>query len=505
MKIYSLYIEKYMKFEKQEIIFNEFKEKTSLYQKELFGKMNINLFCGLNGSGKTSILSFIAIIFRYLQRYRERIPCNYKIHYNITRKNNKFDIQISKIEQKIMISINGIESEIMKYDLKKGYIEDLNSNLKQVTYEEIQSYLPDKVIVLGFDLPYSKNKLNYGHNYKGDRLIEYVNINKVYRESEMGMDLSSGILDFFVFLKKNKNFMKILKSLGFNFNWRIDIHFNFLNMLELNSFYKKKFIETLDSDKFSKKKLIEDLLLTEYQKERIKIYEEGLKKFDEIYYNEEFWKKKENGYIKEMKVDDVQINLLKIFSNKKTLKAFKYLVKNNFIYINGYYLEKEKKEIALNQMSTGEKSFLYYLFFIISRVTENSIVVWEEPETHLNKTWSRELITILSILYKKCNVHFLISSHETTMINCLFSNQIKILKETKIEFPDFETFLVNENEIIFKFFGKDKPSFFENYIINIIKKSREEELETLLNNIGDSFLKFLIYQKLHKGKNNVES
>ena len=130
--------------------------------------------------------------------------------------------------------------------------------------------------------------------------------------------------------------MKILKSLGFNFNWRIDIHFNFLNMLELNSFYKKKFIETLDSDKFSKKKLIEVLLLTEYQKERIKIYEEGLKKFDEIYYNEEFWKKKENGYIKEMKVDDVQINLLKIFSNKKTLKAFKYLVKNNFIYINGY-------------------------------------------------------------------------------------------------------------------------------------------------------------------------
>ena len=156
-------------------------------------------------------------------------------------------------------------------------------------------------------------------------------------------------------------------------------------------------------------------------------------------------------------------------------------------------------------MSTGEKSFLYYLFFIISRVTENSIVVWEEPETHLNKTWSRELITILSILYKKCNVHFLISSHETTMINCLFSNQIKILKETKIEFPDFETFLVNENEIIFKFFGKDKPSFFENYIINIIEKSREEELETLLNNIGDSFLKFLIYQKLHKGKNNEES
>ena len=43
MKIFSLYIEKYMKFEKQEVKFNS--ENISKYkedfQKELFGKMNL--------------------------------------------------------------------------------------------------------------------------------------------------------------------------------------------------------------------------------------------------------------------------------------------------------------------------------------------------------------------------------------------------------------------------------------------------------------------------------
>ncbi len=91
MKIFSLYIEKYMKFEKQEIKFNSenISKSKEDFQKELFGKMNITLFCGLNGTGKTSILSFMAKIFRYLQRFRERIPSDFKIHYSIQKENKE--------------------------------------------------------------------------------------------------------------------------------------------------------------------------------------------------------------------------------------------------------------------------------------------------------------------------------------------------------------------------------------------------------------------------------
>ena len=102
----------------------------------------------------------------------------------------------------------------------------------------------------------------------------------------------------------------------------------------------------------------------------------------------------------------------------------------------------------------------------------------------------------MTLLYKDLNVHFLISSHETVLINSLFSNQILLLKDSTIDSPNFETFLTNENEIISNISEKIEYNLFEEYIIKKINTSNQEELKILLNNIGDSFLKFLIYQKL---------
>lgn len=66
MKLLHLYIEKYKKYEKQHIFFS--KDTSSCYQNELFNSMQITLFAGENGSGKTTILSFIAKIFETMKK-----------------------------------------------------------------------------------------------------------------------------------------------------------------------------------------------------------------------------------------------------------------------------------------------------------------------------------------------------------------------------------------------------------------------------------------------------
>lgn len=434
-----------MKFEKQEIKFNS--ENISKYkedfQKELFGEMNITLFCGLNGTGKTSILSFIAKIFRYLQRFRERIPSDFKIHYSIIKENKEYDIKLLKKSSKIIISINDdFQKQIMEYDAKKRkYIKDKSSELKQVTYDNIKSYLPNNILVLGFDIAYEG--LSYNYNYYGDRLIEYLNLQKTYMKTAAATYTSLGILKFLYLINYNRVLKKILNIKFLPF---VSIYFN-----QLSKSYE---------------------------------YEE--------YYYEEFWEK----YTILEKTNIRKINLEKIFNNRELYEKLIFLIENEIIYINEYYIEKNSKQISIFQMSTGEKIFLYHLFFIMSNIKENTIIIWEEPETHLNKLWSKQLIPLLTLLYKDLNIHFLISSHETVLINSLFSNQILLLKDSKIGFPDFETFLTNENEIISNISEKIEYNFFEKYIIKKLDVSNQEELKLLLNNIGDSFLKFLIYQKL---------
>ena len=434
-----------MKFEKQEIKFNS--ENISKYkedfQKELFGEMNITLFCGLNGTGKTSILSFIAKIFRYLQRFRERIPSDFSIHYSIIKENKEYDIKLLKKSSKIIISINDdFQKQIMEYDAKKRkYIKDKSSELKQVTYDNIKSYLPNNILVLGFDIAYEG--LSYNYNYYGDRLIEYLNLQKTYMKTAAATYTSLGILKFLYLINYNRVLKKILNIKFLPF---VSIYFN-----QLSKSYE---------------------------------YEE--------YYYEEFWEK----YTILEKTNIRKINLEKIFNNRELYEKLIFLIENEIIYINEYYIEKNSKQISIFQMSTGEKIFLYHLFFIMSNIKENTIIIWEEPETHLNKLWSKQLIPLLTLLYKDLNIHFLISSHETVLINSLFSNQILLLKDSKIGFPDFETFLTNENEIISNISEKIEYNFFEKYIIKKLDVSNQEELKLLLNNIGDSFLKFLIYQKL---------
>ena len=81
MKLISLYIENYKKFNRQNINFDE-----SILEQEFekfYGKAKITTLIGSNGSGKTTILSFIAKIFRFIQIRQENIESEYCLIYEI--------------------------------------------------------------------------------------------------------------------------------------------------------------------------------------------------------------------------------------------------------------------------------------------------------------------------------------------------------------------------------------------------------------------------------------
>ena len=92
MKLISLYIENYKKFNRQNINFDE-----SILEQEFekfYGKAKITTLIGSNGSGKTTILSFIAKIFRFIQIRQENIESE----LNLTMQINQLETLLNDLK-----------------------------------------------------------------------------------------------------------------------------------------------------------------------------------------------------------------------------------------------------------------------------------------------------------------------------------------------------------------------------------------------------------------------
>lgn len=465
MIIKSLYIENYKKFHKKEIVFAD--DSICDLGKDIFDKMHVTLFVGENGSGKTTILSFIALIFRYLQRHRERIPCDFILNYQIGDQNAS-DIEISKCKEDLYIKINDEISYIMEFDLrKKKYIKSQN-HFKSLSYDDITDYLPTNVIVMGFDADY---EIDYASNYYGDRLVQSLELSDVYKTSGFGLDISPGILEFLYAYYNNPKIADIFNNLGLEFAQNVDVFFNY----KLG--YKKEPYDFEYGEKFyeKKKKIILDM-------------------YGDKFLADDYWK----PFVLSEGELNTKFNIRKYLSAEPVNYALlKTLIEERMIYINEFYIKKDGKEIALKGMSTGEKIYLCRIFFLLTRIEEDSLVIIEEPETHLNILWIRQLIPLLTLLFNQLDVHLLISSHNYSLINMLFQSQIILLKDSKISNPDFNTFLANESEINNKLFLKSvNVTMFEEKVIDVIKYGNREKKADMLENLGESFLKFMLYKKI---------
>lgn len=456
MRLRKLWIQDYKKYHDCWIEFGD-KGDVSLLQKEIFNNMNISLFSGENGTGKTTILSFIATIFKHIQRFRERIPSDFRMLYDITISRMDYEIELVFKDKKLFMLVNKEIYYIKIFDVKdRKYIEDKEvCDCKQVTYDEIRKYLPEKIIVIGFDAAYGN--LHYGNRYIGERIVDYRGLESAYGTTGRGNDYSKGVLNMLYIYSTEQKFRRLLNSLGIELSEFVDIKFNF---------YDNELVELSEQDS---RKCVKDFWQSDWESYII----------DECGYNSRF-------------------RIFDYIHYKKNYKALQYLIEQSKVYINEYYIKKNGESISISNMSTGEKAFLYNLFFLLDRIEDNTIVIWEEPETHLNMMWSKNLIPLLTQLFNKYNFHILLSSHDSHMIRNLFQNQIKRLKGNEVITPNFNTFLANEVEISKRLFEDALINPFEEYMLQKMGKQNHTEKEELMSILGESYLKFLLYKQMEK-------
>ncbi|WP_330502660.1 AAA family ATPase [Peribacillus frigoritolerans] len=67
--------------------------------------------------------------------------------------------------------------------------------------------------------------------------------------------------------------------------------------------------------------------------------------------------------------------------------------------------------IDIKDMSSGEQAIFNRFFSLLSIVTDNSIILIDEPETHLHPKWLKDYIYIITILFSKYKAHVIIATH----------------------------------------------------------------------------------------------
>ena len=376
MKIRELWIEDY----------NVLKDFSISFESQL------TVLIGENGSGKSTILEFISNIFYelYIHFVLEkgiRPIYDFKIRYDIEYENINYEVYITankKTKEYYEVNIKKQEEKFKKYS-KSEINREFKNNYKNILPQNIVCYYSGISEIL-------KNKFL---EFQEKHILASLDGEKKIEQP------------FFYFLPQN--FSTILISL---------LSYQYGDIPEI---------------------LEKQFGIEGFKKIEIKLKKPYWAK------DEKFWGAKgelrvflENAY----KASTKKENEVLLYENKSNLeemwsfygeekKLFQYLETlqaNDLIEDIEIILNKNGNEVSYKRLSEGEKQILIVYGLKELLVTENTLFLFDEPDTYLHPEWQKEFIDNLMKYNENTKNNYLITSHSPNIISGLHKNQLKIIK-----------------------------------------------------------------------------
>ena len=532
-----------------ELIIDEKKDYVSIFPENI----NITAIVGENGSGKSSISSFL---FN-----------NINNQYKSFGVNNYIFILLINKKKYIFSTVPDIHSDVILI------LEDHVTNKRNKTLDLLMNSLYSSL----YDFKISTNSITENKEGKNDyfpnRFLDFKKIAKL--DSRL-------ILNEILLGNKKEFFTKYFSPL------EIKITTNLFYSAIINKKDKKEFLEIrmLSDDIDEKKNNMDSVIFVVYtylsslfyenfkdifedfrelkKVSSLKVYREVLiNMLEEVNY---FYTKKNVKYpnieIFLNELNDMFQYTEEIIKNKQLLnKIFDrtefYILHDNFqlkIEIDKvkeitkmfYFFENlpecfdvsfidSKKGISNDMLSAGEKSLLrirYYLESIIRKEKKQFfIILFDEVENEMHPQWQAKLLKYLIDIFKNRNIqiHFILNSHSPFLLSDLPKENVIFLKDGKQAYPfkkDEQTFGANIHTLLshgffmkdglIGEFAKDKIQSILKYHEEILekeltkeenKKQRDEEREKYENEqkikfwqiqsiIGDEYLKQVVKNHL---------
>jgi ABC-type cobalamin/Fe3+-siderophores transport system ATPase subunit len=123
------------------------------------------------------------------------------------------------------------------------------------------------------------------------------------------------------------------------------------------------------------------------------------------------------------------------------------------------FLRKKGQNIAMLNASSGELSLISSIVYLSTVITDNSVILIDEPENSLHPKWQKEYVSNILDLFYRYQPKVVVATHSPLIVNGaeLSVKETKVYKAAGGDFTLQNESLLNVEEIFFKFFDLATP------------------------------------------------
>ncbi|PLT31967.1 AAA family ATPase [Bacillus sp. V5-8f] len=498
MFIKRIKVDKFRKLENFELEFPESKIMDLEKDKE----MRLSVIIGENGTAKTTIFQLIINSFFPIERSREmgKYEVNYKLKGNEYTKTSYTDClehpsnivvssytPIDKLDvtkelgssknfflQKTNIndqSIKRLSTRILK-KFASNKFEEVYSILKYIGYEKRELY---------FEL----SEFQLRTHYALDKVIKRLKVMKdeEYNLSYLNLDLKVE--------EKIHNYVKTLDELSSQMGVRKRTN---LFKTKFERAFSKISSNIRDYGNLSFKGehyILETLFILE----KFSILFKITKDYESAY---------KNGKSRLLSIADIYYYP---GGNQQLLWDLEFLDLFSFNLLNDVWFENNfnSDPFPISMLSSGELSMFMRFFDLHEHVNENSVVLIDEPETHLHPKWIRGYIKTLIDLLGDRKCHVIIATHSPLIVSDVTKNCLIGLKKDRYSIKQVKvndkTLGLNYEDVLSDIFNiEDHKGEMINEYVDVIEKLLQiGDIDKALNiysQIADSEIKYQLFLKI---------
>jgi predicted ATPase len=370
---------------------------------------------GLNATGKSNLMEVIVVIFRDLDL--ERIPQGQK-------NKSSFDYYI-----KYKCRKNTIEVEYLN---ESGYSFKINNNTitRAAFFRDKVTYLPNHVFVYYSGISERLKDLYSDHTKKYyDEIIkpdakhkQFDTLPKIFLVQPIHTNFA--LIAFYMFKDQEKETIQFLRE-----EMKIHDFGSALFTLKQPTWSKSR---KEDHDRFwgatgLVRRFLEDLYRfslapIEYTERRASTYKKN-ETINLLYL-----------YIKDRETFQELVNT-KMYSDKISLfNALNSIEISDMLDDVKIKVKKEfvNGELSMGELSEGEKQLLTVLGMLKFTKDEETLVLLDEPDTHLNPMWKWKYLEYLDNVVKKHETtQIIFCTHDPLVIGSMDNSQVRVFKRDK--------------------------------------------------------------------------